>query len=246
MKQPLIIAHRGASAYAPENTMSSFRKALFMGSDGIELDVQLTIDGHPVVIHDEKIDRTSNGSGFVKNLTFEELGRYDFGGWYSSEFTGEKISALSEVLELLSDKEMLLNIELKNNVVKYEGMEKTVINLIRKYGFEKKVILSSFNHYSMFEIKEIAPDLKVGLLYSHGIVFPWDYAARLNADAIHPLYYNINSELTELCKKNNIRINTYTVDDAELIMKFANLGVDGIITNVPDIALEVLKDFRKP
>lgn len=237
MKKIKIIAHRGASAYAPENTMAAFRKAIDMEAEGIELDVHLTKDGHVVVIHDEKEDRTSNGSGMISDMTLEEVKQLDFGSWFSDEFAGEKIPTLEEVLELLKGWSGLLNIELK--ILKagmYEGLEQKVVDLVKSYDMLENTIISSFNHYSLATVKKIEPRMKIGLLYSSGIYEPWNYAATLNADAIHPHYFSIVPELVEICHAHNIQVNPYTIDDPEHILYMLKAKVDGIITNVPDVA----------
>lgn len=240
MNKTKIIAHRGASAYAPENTMAAFRKALDMKADGIELDVHLTKDNHIVVIHDLKVDRTSNGSGMIIDMTLEELKQLDFGSWFSEEFAGEKIPTLEEVLELLKGWDGLLNIELK--IVKpglYEGLEKKVVDMVKSYNMLDNTIISSFNHYSLANVKKIEPNMKIGLLYSAGIYEPWNYAASLNADAIHPNYLSIVPEIVEGCHAHNIQVNPYTVDLPEHIAYMLKAKVDGIITNVPDIAIQI-------
>ncbi len=244
MKRPVVIAHRGASAYAPENTMSAFRKALDMGAEGIELDVHLSKDGHPVVIHDEKIDRTSNGKGLVKDFTLEELRTFDFGSWFSPEYAGERIPTLEEVLELLEKWDGLLNIEIKSGIVIYPGIEKKLVELVRKYNMEHKVIYSSFNHYSLAELKRIDPDAKIGLLYGEGLIDPWEYALRVGAYAIHPVFYAVVPEIVKGCRENGIAVNVFTVDHPDHISRMVDAGVDGIITNVPDIALKVINERK--
>lgn len=241
MTRPVIIAHRGASAYAPENTMASFKKALEMGAEGIELDVHLTADGHLVVVHDPKVDRTSNGSGWVKDMTLSQLRKLDFGSWFLPEFKGERIPLLDEIMELLKDHNVLLNIEAKSGPVIYQGMEKMLSEIIHAYNMTDRVIVSSFNHYSLVELKRISPDIKTGLLYNAGLYEPWDYARKVGAYAIHPLFYNVVPEIVEGCKKHKVAINPFTVDQPELIRKVAEAGVDGIITNVPDVALKIVR-----
>lgn len=243
MAKPVVIAHRGASAYAPENTMAAFSKALSLGAGGIELDVQLSRDGHVVVIHDEKVDRTSNGKGWIKDLTLEELKKLDFGSWFSPEFRNERIPALEQVMELLESWDGLLNIEIKSGPVLYQGLEEKVIGLTRKCDMAERVIISSFNHYSLVEVKRLAPEMKTGILYMEGLVEPWEYAKRINANAIHPLFYNIIPELMEGCKKHGIAVNPFTVDQPDMIRNMAAAGVDGIITNVPDRALKIVEEF---
>lgn len=241
--KPVIIAHRGASKQAPENTMAAFRKALELGAGGIETDVHLSADGHLVIIHDEKVDRTSNGKGLVGEKTFEELRSLDFGSWFSPDFRGERIPELDELLELVSKWDGLLNIELKNGPVFYPGIEQAVAAAIRKHKLTNRTIISSFNHYSLVEIRKIDPEIKTAPLYMAGLYEPWVYARRIGAAAIHPLFYNIVPEIIKDCKLNNIMVNPFTVDQPEQIKAMAAAGVDGIITNVPDIALKIVKEI---
>lgn len=240
MKRPLVIAHRGASAYAPENTMSSFKKAIEMSSDGIELDVHMTKDKAIVVCHDEKVDRTTNGKGFIKDLNLEEIKKLDAGSWFGDDYKTERIPELEEVLELLKDKDILLNIELKNAPIIYEGIEEKVIKLITEYNMEERTIISSFNHYSLIEVKKLNPNIKTGVLYMAGLVEPWMYAKKLKADALHPLFYNLLApDFVRNCLSNNIMLNPFTVDDENFISNFVKANVNGIITNYPDKAVKI-------
>lgn len=243
MKKPIIIAHRGASAYAPENTMAAFRKALEMRAGGIEIDVHLTKDGYPVVVHDQQLGRTCNGTGLIKGKTLQELKKLDFGSWFSEEFENEPIPTLEEVMDLISTEDILFNIELKSGAVLYPGIERLVVEMVKKYKMEERVIISSFNHYSLLEVKRIAPEIKIGLLYSAGLVEPWEYAKRLGAEAIHPLYISIPPEAVKACNENGVLVNPYTIDKPEHIKLAALAGVDGIITNVPDIAIKILEEM---
>lgn len=242
MNQTVVIAHRGASAYAPENTISAFNKAIDLGAGGIEIDVQLSRDQHPVVIHDERVDRTSNGTGWVKDKTLEELKTLDFGSWFSLEFKGEKIPTLEEVLKLLKPWDGLLNIEIKNGPVFYPGIEQRVVELVKEHNMEERTIISSFNHYSLVEVKRILPGIRTGLLYMAGLFEPWVYAKRLGAYAVHPLYYSIVPEIIKGCRENGIAVNPFTVDKPEHLKKIIMAGVNGVITNVPDIAVKVIKE----
>jgi len=244
IRKPVIIAHRGASRQAPENTMAAFRKALELGAGGIETDVHLSADGRLVIIHDETVDRTSNGKGLVGEKTFEELRKLDFGSWFSPDFSGEKIPELDELLELVSGWDGLLNIELKNGPVFYPGIEQAVAAAVRKHKLMNRTIISSFNHYSLVEIRKIDPEIKTAPLYMAGLYEPWVYARRIGAAAIHPLFYNIVPEIIKGCKRNNIMVNPFTVDRPEQIKAMAAAGVDGIITNVPDIALKTIKEME--
>jgi len=239
MKKTKIIAHRGASAYAPENTIAAFRKALEMNADGIELDVHLSKDNHIVVIHDSKVNRTSNGDGAVAGMTLKELKQLDFGGWFSEEYSQEKIPTLEEVLDLLKDWNGLLNIEMKVMPKLNEGLEKRLLDMVKSWDIMDKIIISSFNHYSLATIKKLEPDIKIGLLYTAGLYEPWNYAASLKADAIHPYYLAIMPEIVRDCHAHGIQVNPYTVDEPAHIAYMLSSKVDGIITNVPDVAIKI-------
>ena len=243
MKQPVVFAHRGASAYAPENTMASFRKALEMGAGGIELDVQASSDGHLVVIHDEAVDRVSNGKGMIRDKTLMELKSLDFGSWHSQNYKNERIPELFEVLELLASGNVILNIEIKNGPVFYPGIEQKVADAVKSYGMVNRTIISSFNHYSLVKIRKADPEMRTAILYVAGLYEPWVYAKHVGAEAINPLFYNIVPEVMKGCIENGIKVNPFTVDGPEHIKSMALAGVDGIITNVPDVAIKTINEL---
>lgn len=234
-----IIAHRGASGYAPENTMPAFQLALELNAEGIELDVHLSKDDEVVVIHDHTIDRTSDGEGRVRDLTLEELRKFDYGSWKDERFKGATIPTLREVLELLRDWDGLLNIEVKGNPITYEGIEDRIAQLLEEFGMTNRVIISSFNHYFLRNMKDIDSQIQIGLLYGDGLVEPWVYAKNLKAEALHPSYHAINQEVTLGCKENNVMLNPYTINNREDVERMLDLGVDGIITDYPDRVLSI-------
>lgn len=233
MSETLVIAHRGDSKNAPENTLSSFKRAVEIGSDGMELDVQLSKDGYLVVIHDERVDRTTDGIGYVKDYTLKELKRLNAGIKFGRNYINEKIPTLAEVFELLEDKSILVNIEIKSGLISYPGIEEKLVNCVFDYNFEDLVLISSFNHYSLKTVKEIEPRLNIGLLYECGLVEPWHIANRMHAYSLHPFYVNIIPEVVKGCKSNNVKLFPWTIDDEELMKNMIRLGVDGIITNDP-------------
>lgn len=186
-----VWAHRGASGYAPENTLDAFRKAVEMGADGIELDVQMTKDGELVVIHDETIDRVSNGKGWVKDYTYEELKKFNFNKTHL-EYTKEEIPTLEQVYLLIKPTNLTINVEIKTGIVFYPGIEGRVLELTERLGMKERVIYSSFNHYTIRKIKESDPQAKTGMLYEDGIIDAVDYACDVvKADALHPAGYNV-------------------------------------------------------
>lgn len=236
-------AHRGASGYYPENTMTAFLKAVELGADGIETDVHLTKDGELVIIHDEKVDRTTNGKGYVKDYTLKEIRNLDAGSFKGKQFKREKIPVLEELLELIKDKDIKINIELKTDIIWYSGIEEKVINKIHEYGIANKTIISSFNHYSVFKCKEIDKSVKTGLLYMEGLFEPQLYAKIVGAEAIHPYFYAIdNKEVINRVKEAGILINAWTINEEKYMRRFLDYGIDGIMTNYPDKLKKLMEE----
>lgn len=233
-------AHRGASAVAPENTMAAFRKGLELGATGIETDVQMTSDGGLVLIHDEDLSRTTTGSGFVKDKTLREVLEVDAGSWFSPEFTGERIPTLEELLDLVQGTETILNIELKNGTFFYPGMEEKVIAAVREQGMSKQVVISSFNHYSLAHCKTLAPEIRTGILYGEGLYRPWNYAASLQADALHAHHHSVLPEFVAEAAEAGIVYHPWTVNDPERMIALIEAGVAGIITDYPDLLAALL------
>ncbi len=233
-KQPLIWGHRGASGYAPENTLPSFQLASDQKADGIELDIQLTKDGKIVVIHDEWIDRTSTGKGFVKDYTFDELRKFSFSETMP-EFGHADIPLMSEVFELIRPTDLTINIELKTGIFDYAGIEEKILEMTKEYGMEDRVIYSSFNHYSILKIQELKPDAKTAFLYMDGpIDFP-EYAKKHHVDAVHPWFVNLRfPDFMKQCREAGLAVNTWTVNEDYEIAFVMNYGPDAIITNYPD------------
>ena len=233
-------AHRGASGIYPENTMLSFEKAFELGASGIETDVQMTSDGVLVLIHDERVDRTTDGIGFVKDYTYNEIRKLDASSWLSDEFETQRIPSLEELLIFMKGNDLFLNLELKSNIIQYPGIEKRVIETIYKYDMVERTILSGFNHYSMAKCKEIDKEVKIGLLYMSGLYKPEYYAKFIGAEALHPFFYSLNEEVIKGIKKENLLINTFTVNHTKHMKRLIDAGVDGIITNYPEKLAELL------
>jgi|SRR5699024_3302501 len=230
-----IMAHRGASGFAPENTMAAFKIALKKQVDCIELDVRLTKDEVPVVIHDAHIYRTSNGGKqYIHELTLEELKKYDFGSWYGKgEFSNERIPLLEEVLELVEDENVDLNIEIKNGPIIPDNLEEKVLNLVNKYNLQDRSMYSSFDHKSLKKIYEMDNNNKVGLIFHMNLINLFEYIENTGIDAfsIHPNFFYVTKDMIKEAHKRNIKLNIYTLDDMELVEKYTEMGVDGLITN---------------
>jgi glycerophosphoryl diester phosphodiesterase len=227
MKHKIIkIGHRGAMGYEPENTLRSFKKALELKVDMIELDVYTLKSGETIVIHDDKVDRTTNGQGYVMDKNFEDIRILDAG-------KGEKIPTLQEVLDLVSRK-VKVNIELKG-----EKTAVPVTKIINKYIEEKKwknddFLVSSFNHVELKEFKKLCPGIKVGALI---MAIPEDYASfgeKISAYSINLNYEFINQKFVDDAHKRKLKVFVWTVNDKDDIKKMKALKVDGIFTNFPD------------
>lgn len=237
----LIFGHRGAAGTYPENTMVSFQAAERFGADGIELDVQFTKDRKIVVIHDETVNRTTNGKGAVQNYLYEDLRALDASYTFYDKVGACRIPLLEEVLEWLETNNLFLNIELKNNKVPYRGLEEEVITLVRKYNMEERIILSSFNHYSMKKCHMMAPDIETAILYKEGLHSPWAYAKKMGASAIHPNYRYISDGIIKLTMMNGVAVRPYTINDEEIMKKFLKMNVTAIITDYPELVKKILQ-----
>ncbi|NLW11026.1 MAG: glycerophosphodiester phosphodiesterase [Clostridiaceae bacterium] len=242
MARTQIWAHRGSSAIQAENTIPAFEEAARVGADGIELDVQLTADGKLIVIHDEKTDRTTREQGWVHQLTADKLRSMNAAA-FRKELPATKIPYLDEVIDLIKPTNMTMNIELKNGLIQAPGMEQMLWQLAQDMGMQERIFFSSFNHYSIRTLLELAPQAHCGLLYQCGIVDPWLYAGRVGAQAIHP--YAGNLEIPNLisdCHKNGIAVHAWTINDIKKIKQAIQLGTDAIITDKPDLALKILNE----
>ncbi len=264
MNKPLVIGHRGACAYAPENTLAAFNLAFEMGADGVELDVTLTQDGVPVVIHDDTVNRTSDGRGLVEEMPLAELKHLDFGKWLDSKFSGERIPTLAEVLENLPPGK-IVNIELKTlalrpwpaNAGKLSPFERAkitahmlmrlweparlepaVVRVVEQTNLPARVLISSFNPIALWRIKRLNPALPRGLLYFKELPFflgrAW-FRPLVQPHALHPRNTTITPQLAQWAHRKGYKINTWTVDDPDEARRLAALGVTGIITNKPDV-----------
>ena len=239
-RRPLVWAHRGASGHAPENTLTAFQKAFEMGANGIELDVQMTKDGELVVCHDETIDRTSNRSSDLKDMTLAELKSLDF-SCGQKDFAGVTIPTMREAFELIAPTDMIINIELKTGIVFYPGMAEKLLELTSECRFSDRVIYSSFNHYTIKHIREIAPEAKLGFLYADGTIDMPSYAIKHGVQALHPALYNIQFPgFIEECHQRGLAVNVWTVNEEEHLVLCCKAGVDAIITNYPDKAFEII------
>ena len=235
-------AHRGFSAAYPENTMLAFQKAHEAGCHGIEMDVHLSADGELVVIHDERVDRTTDGSGWVGCMRFDQLRRLNASGQSEKQAGHTQIPALQEVLEWCRQTGLRLNLELKTNVCEYPGIEQKVIDMVFGMGMQERIILSSFNHYTMLRCKKIAPQIACGALEESWIVDLGGYVKNLGLECVHPQHWYLTDENMAQLKKQGLRVHTWTVNEPEQMRRLIRLGTDIVITNHPDRMAEELRN----
>jgi len=235
-KYSMILGHRGAMGIAPENTITSFKEAFKYNVDLFELDVHLSKDKKLIVIHDHYVDRTTNGKGLVKELTSKKLKKLDAGIKFNKKFKGEKIPFLEEVFDLMKENfSVRLNIEIKNGPIFYKGIEEKIIKLIDKYNFYERIIISSFDHYTLKKIKDINPKIYTAILYGCNIFEIEKYIKKLKVSAIHPHNSWVTKELVKKMHSMNIAVNTWVINTKEDFIKFSKMGVDSIGTNYPNL-----------
>jgi glycerophosphoryl diester phosphodiesterase len=226
MKPLLIISHRGAKGHAPENTLISFQKALDLGVDGIELDVHLSTDNQIMVIHDKTVNRTTNGDGFVNQLSLQELKALRIADEH-------QIPTLAEVLDLVGRK-IFINIELKG-----KHTAKPVLALIEKYIAAKNwrydsFLISSFDWNALQEIHQLNPNIALGVLTETDVDLAIGFAEFIKAKSIHPYFHLLNKENTMLLQQKGFQVFPWTVNEPEDIQKIKSYTVNGIITDFPD------------
>lgn len=235
----IITAHRGASAAAPENTLIAYKKAIEMGADYAELDVRQTKDGAIVLMHDKTVHRTTGVKGFVWDFTLEELRQMEAGSWFGEEFRGEPIPTLEEVIRLVKGR-MKLNIEVK--ISEHEpGIAQRVVNIVRSEDFSLNCMITSFDMETVKTFKAIAPDLKTGL------IFDKEYRSDVfegNWEILSSNYELVDAEFIRLARNSGKKTYAWTVNDREEMLRLIGLGVDGIITDMPDLLISVLAEVR--
>nr|WP_219836035.1 glycerophosphodiester phosphodiesterase family protein [Paenibacillus sp. R14(2021)] len=233
------VAHRGASGLAPENTMAAFHAALaFPFVQWMELDVQLSKDGIPVVIHDDTLRRTANTAGRVNDYTAEQLGQMDAGSWFAKSFAGKGIPTLQQVMEETIGR-CRLNIELKTYGGRYPGMEQKVVDLLYRSGLQHDAVITSFDREALRRVREISPDVRTGLIID---ALPWTLAEelkRMDASFLSIGYTRVSEALLEDMSKANVTVMAWTVNDTSMIKRLAAMSSSLMIcTNYPDRFLE--------
>lgn len=236
----LNIAHRGYSGKFDENTMLAFEKALEYKADGIETDVQLSKDNIPVIIHDETLNRTTDGTGYIKDYTLAELKRF-------RTKNGEEIPTLKELLELVAKSDLkVLNLELKNSIFPYEGLEEKVLEMIYEYNLKEKIVISSFNHLSLVKLRTLDKEIILGALTDSTLANVPKYLKDIDVQCYHPCFPSIlNEEYMREIKSAGIMVNPYTVNEEEHMKMVMSVKPDSIITNEVERLNNLLNDDEK-
>ncbi len=230
----LRIAHRGASGTAPEHTRAAFQRAIELGVDMVELDVQLTRDEQIVVIHDHELDRTTSGSGMVRNHTLSQLGDLDAGTWFSSEFSGEQVLSLREVLALVAGR-VRLNVEIKALADDWEILVPSLLDLLSHAGVRETTIISCFEPAALQTVRRLDPRMAVGLLWHlPDLDEAWRWCAELRASSLHPFWMLVDPAVLQAARKRGLRVLAWTVNDQDEINALVASGIDGIISDYPE------------
>jgi len=242
MSKTKIYGHRGSMGVFPENTLLGFREAIHQGVDGLELDVHMTKDGEIVVIHDESLDRTTNGMGRIQELTLAEIKQYSAGTAFSEferydeTWDQEQVPTLIEVLELLENHSIELNIELKTTENRYEGIEEKVMSIVEEYGSGQKVIYSSFHLPTLLRLKAINSDVNIALLLMNQLPQVGDYLQELDLEALH-VYKNTVLAMAHHWRGYAKKLRVWTVNDADRIKQLLDMNVEALITDYPEKAI---------
>jgi glycerophosphoryl diester phosphodiesterase len=247
LPKPAIIAHRGSSAYAPENTLAAFKLALQQGADGIELDAKLTKDGQIAVIHDQTVDRTTPLRGRVKDFSMAELHRMDAGSHFDIAFQGEPIPSLEEVLKAVGQL-TFTNIELTNYYAPFDNLPEKTAELVKQLKLSQRVMFSSFSIIALSRIHRLLPDVPVGFLLPSG----WRgkfYRSLLGGlvhhESLHPEQSDVSEALVSTTHRKGRKIFVYTVNAEADIQRMATIGVDGFFTDNPLLARSILESKQR-
>jgi glycerophosphoryl diester phosphodiesterase len=242
LPRPTIFAHRGSSAYAPENTLAAFKLAIQHDADAIEFDTKLTRDGQVVVIHDQTVDRTTGASGRVGDLSLDEIRKLDAGSHFDIAFRGEPIPTLRDVFATIGDR-IFYNIELTNYASVNDALPEKVAELVRIYNLASKILFSSFNPIALIRVRRIAPEIPIALLAGSGrrgrLARSW-LGTLIAYRALHIELGDASPVLIEKTHRRGYRINVYTVNSKDDMLTLFNMGVDGIFTDDPVLARQAL------
>ena len=236
---PLIFGHRGASAYAPENTLAAFELAADMGADGVEFDVQISKDGQLIIHHDRVLGRTEEAAGPLAQWTFADLRALDVGSWFDARFAGQRMPTPDELVDAVGER-LLLNFELINDSWQLNGVGPGLVALFRRRNLFRRAMISSFNPRALWQVKKMEPRITLGALW--GPNEPWLVRSGLmrrllRPQALHPRHDLVTPRLVAAAHARGQRVNTWTVNDAETAKRMLDAGVDMLMGDAPDLLL---------
>ncbi len=231
--RPFAIGHRGAMGHAPENTMASFQRGWELGAGLVELDIHVSADDALIVIHDERLDRTTDSSGLVAELTVDQIKRADAGSWYGPEFAGEGVPLLSEVIEWARGK-IGLAIEVKNGPIFYPRIAELLVRELDQREFVDEALVISFDHPALRRLKELNPRIKTGMLYGARLLDPVAAARAVGAEVVRPRHDYLAPEDVEPLHRAGIAVSPWNVQDEWAMRRAIEMGVDSFGTNYPD------------
>lgn len=239
---PLVIAHRGASAYAPENTLAAFRLAAEQGAHAVELDAKLSADGEVMVIHDQTVDRTTGGHGAVRELTLAELKQLEAGSFFKPEFAGEPVPTLAEVFEAVGQR-LLINVELTNYASPGDGLVDKVVALVRRFHLEERVIFSSFHPRNLLRARRLLPETPVAMLALPGGPGWWARSFLMQSvspEFVNPYFSDCSAAYLTKETRRGRRVNPWTVNDPSVMRQLVTDGATGLITDDPIAGLKAI------
>jgi glycerophosphoryl diester phosphodiesterase len=246
LRRPVVVGHRGAMGHCPENTMTSFRRAVELGADWIEFDIHLSSDGAAVVIHDETLERTTNGKGAVGRHTLEQLRHLDAGSWFGPEHAGERIPTLPQVLDWAREAGTFVDVELKSGPVVYPGIEQVLVDALREARMTERAIVISFDHHAVQRVKKADATVATGVLYAGRPVDPVALARAASADALLPHWAYVRPDDVVAAHAAGIAVAPWVSSDPHVAKMMFQMGVDGLGTNHPDVVRPIAETFCLP
>lgn len=243
-----VIAHRGFSGEAPENTLVALRKAMDLGADMAEIDVGLTLDGHVVLLHDETLDRTTDGKGLLSDATLDQVQRLDAGSWFDTKYTGEPVPTLAEALDLVRGK-MLLNVEIKSEAVTDTaegGIAHKVLQLVHERDMLDEIVISSFNPRALTHARHLDADVRTASLYNRDVhkgQGPLEVMAAVGSNGFNISHRLITRKMVEACHRHDRPVAIYTVNNEKKMRRMIEMGVDALFTDYPDRLQKVLEEM---
>ncbi len=235
-----IIGHRGASGHAPENTLAAFRRAVELGARFIETDLQLSRDSRLVAMHDDTLDRTTNGRGPVNRLTLAELRELDAGSWFGPQFAGERIPTLEEILQFARETDVVFYLEIKSGGA--WGIEHTLVGALRDGQEVARPVVLSFESAALAAVRRIEPALMTGFLFQWPLEDAVERAISVGARQLAPHGDQVTRELVIEARRNDLQVVTWTINDPAQMRALISAGVDGIMTDYPDRLVAVLRE----